>query len=240
MRECAIAVDIYHCSLTETHRADIARVRLRLDEVALVARDLTVSNNTFQNYTSQQLESLSNEVGGIQTLSESHVQTQGMISRLHQAVLASTDSVGDISTDETITRTTVVRQSSSTVAPDTGQRHQSSGVELTNSIRIRTSHYWGTPCRAGCFCICHKRQQYKTPRLFDQLIGSLFVGYSGLPLTTAACNESLCQSRAVPSAQITYYFPQWFLQRALSLMLMMTPLDGPVATLRVQRAVSRE
>jgi hypothetical protein len=37
---------------------------------------------------------------------------------------------------------------------------------------------------------------------------------------------------------MTYYFPRWFLQRAISLAIMLLPNDGPVASLRVQRAVS--
>lgn len=53
-----------------------------------------------------------------------------------------------------------------------------------------------------------------TPFL-QRLVGTLFVGYTGSPLLTEQCSETSCLQRTTPSVSVTYYFPQWLLQRAI-------------------------
>ena len=159
-----------------------------------------------------------------------------MIQDLRQALLTDERTVDQDHPDES---STTITQRSSQIFRYKGVRGQGSAqINSVSAVRIRTSHYWGTPCRPGCSCVCHKRRQFQTPRMLEQVVGSLFFGYSGLPINTPPCSERSCHQRAIPSTQISYYFPSWFLKRMISLVVHFMPLDGPVASLRMPRAVS--
>jgi len=221
-------------------RLDFSRVHLRLDEVTLITRNLVDGQISFHNDTNQRLEILSEEVAQVQLLSQSQSQTQHAVQALCQEILTENRSINGLaSVGEIITDTSITQGLTSQISRTQGGRNiQSTQINTFSAVHIRTSNYWGTPCRAGCCCACHKRHQVQTPRILENLIGTLFLGYSGLPMVTPSCDESSCRQRLIPSTQITYYFPRWFLQRAISLAIMLLPNDGPVASLRVQRAVS--
>ncbi|KAI9784656.1 MAG: hypothetical protein M1835_003537 [Candelina submexicana] len=84
-------------------------------------------------------------------------------------------------------------------------------------------------CARLCSCICHKPGRLSISFL-DRVIGSLFVGYVGLPVFTAPCNEYICKKnrhRSSFSARFTYYFPSWFLARMIYSAINYTARDGP-------------
>jgi len=226
---------IYHFS-----RFDFSRVHLRLDEVTLITKDLVDGQRSFHNDTKQRLEKLTEEVAQVQLISQSHSQTQRAVQTLCQEILTENRSInGPASVGDIFTDTSNAQSLTGQISRTQGRRNiQSTRINTFSAVRIRTFNYWGIPCRTGCSCACHKRHQVQTPRILDHLIGTLFLGYSGLPMVTPSCNESSCRQRSIPSTQMTYYFPRWFLQRAISLAIMLLPNDGPVASLRVQRAVS--
>jgi hypothetical protein len=221
-------------------RFDFSRVHLRLDEVTLVTKDIIDDQRSFHNDTKQKLEKLTEEVAQVQLLSQSQSQAQRAVQNLCQEILTRSISInGSASSGEILTDASVTQSLTSRISRTQGRRNfQSTRIDAFSAVRIRTSNYWGMPCRTGCCCACHKRHQVQTPRILDHLIGTLFLGYSGLPIVTPSCDESSCRQRSIPSTQMTYYFPRWFLQRAISLAVMLLPNDGPVASLRVQRAVS--
>lgn len=106
-----------------------------------------------------------------------------------------------------------------------------------SAVGIRTAQFPRTACTPWCSCVCHTEHRFRTPRLLDQIIGSLFIGYSGMPVNTKPCTEYSCHQRSQPTTYITYFFPQWFLARMFSFVLTVTPMAGPVASLKVQRTV---
>jgi hypothetical protein len=158
-----------------------------------------------------------------------------MIQELHAALSAGSRS----STENVLVPTTHtgLQHISTSVFPGEFQEPNHFDGSLS-AVFVKTSHYWGSPCRPGCNCVCHKRQYFKSPQILDRLIGSLFIGYSGLPIATPQCTEYSCQRRSAPSTQISYCFPSWFLKRQLSLSILFTPLDGPIISLRIPRLVS--
>ncbi|KAI9775205.1 MAG: hypothetical protein M1839_001393 [Geoglossum umbratile] len=78
---------------------------------------------------------------------------------------------------------------------------------------IQTSHRAKYSCPCLCNCICHHQGNFQTSGFFRQLCGSMFVGYTGLPFITPACDNQFCCRRSVPAIQITYYFPFWYFAR---------------------------
>ena len=103
-------------------------------------------------------------------------------------------------------------------------------------VCVRAKHFSSISCELRCICICHKERRMRTPQALDCLIGTLFVGYSGLPIFMQECNQQSCRSRSRPLAYVNYVFPHWFLARMVSFVGTMHT-SGPMAALRIQRTV---
>ena len=113
----------------------------------------------------------------------------------------------------------------------------SNQMTAVSAVGIRVASFPRTPCTPWCSCICHTESRYRSPRFFDQVLGTLFVGYSGSPVGRQQCNEKSCHLQSQPMSYVTYYFPQWFLSRVVTLTMTNTPLAGPVASLKVRRTI---
>jgi len=92
-------------------------------------------------------------------------------------------------------------------------------------------------CNNWCSCICHTRRTAKSSSLLKSVLGSLFIGYTGFPTLTPACNEAKCSKRSSPKVEITYYFPLWFLSRVMSITAVLSDARGPELNLRMPRMV---
>ena len=106
---------------------------------------------------------------------------------------------------------------------------------LTNWM-ISISARRGWKCRRGCSCICHVRRKYKSPAFFSRFLGRIFVGYSGLPIL-GHCSEEACQMQSLSSIDIVYFFPLWFLHRAISLVAEWPSISTPSFGLTVHRVL---
>ncbi|KIW01308.1 uncharacterized protein PV09_07344 [Verruconis gallopava] len=105
------------------------------------------------------------------------------------------------------------------------------------AVGIRTAQFPRTACTPWCSCICHQETRLRTPKMLEKLIGALFINCSGIPLLQTPCNERSCHMRALPLAHVTYFFPPWLVSKVVSFMMTVTPLSGPVASLKVSRTV---
>lgn len=103
-------------------------------------------------------------------------------------------------------------------------------VEM-NQTRIRE-------CGSSCSCHCHSKFSVKSPDYLNSFLGSLFVGYSGLPRKSQSYTDVFCKRQSASHSRITYYFPKWFVvQRMLSMRTIVSPLNGPEITLRFPKIV---
>lgn len=110
-------------------------------------------------------------------------------------------------------------------------------VDLKSSIGVCGNLRNVSECSRGCQCSCHVRQRLNTPRLLDEFLGTLFIGYSGSPLIQR-CNQKPCRGRKDSSTTFTYQFPQWFItSRMIQLKAKVTALYGPELSLRFNRVV---
>ena len=66
-------------------------------------------------------------------------------------------------------------------------------------------------CVLSCTCLCHQWQEFKSPKLFERLMGSLLLGYTGVPLVTRKCTKKSCKFKATYALKLRYQFPLWML-----------------------------
>lgn len=115
---------------------------------------------------------------------------------------------------------------------------ESSQMTAVSAVGIRVAQFPRMPCTPWCSCSCHTETHLRSPHILDSIFGALFIGYSGAPsMRKAACDQPSCHLQAQPMSCMTYFFPRWFLARAVSITLASTPLAGPVASLKFQRTV---
>ena len=103
-------------------------------------------------------------------------------------------------------------------------------------IKAYPTQYQKTPCSPFCGCRCHDIHSTKSPKALHELVGMLFIGYSGCPLRMRQnCTEISCISQSPFRANVKYLFPSWFLATAITATLVKTFL----AEIRVSLAVRR-
>ncbi|KAL9115573.1 MAG: hypothetical protein Q9187_007273 [Circinaria calcarea] len=101
------------------------------------------------------------------------------------------------------------------------------------SVRQRCN---GT-CTPDCTCCCHQRSTWRSPPVLKDFLGLLFVGYTGLPLLSPKCDKQTCPQKSGPVIHIKYYFPGWFMTRALEMIAYISRPDGLNQSLRVSQIV---
>jgi len=125
------------------------------------------------------------------------------------------------------------------VATPSTSAGSSSGVDNSaDDFTVRVSPRWGRSCGFSCECSCHRRQRFRSPSLLRQALGCLFVGFSGIFLPWMSCDKTTCLRQGRPNMVVQYSFPQWFLQRAVFLILQNSSGFGPQMQLRIPRVVS--
>lgn len=115
--------------------------------------------------------------------------------------------------------------------------NQQISLQDPDTVRIRAEMRPYGSCKSWCSCCCHAQQSVRFPRVLKTMIGSLFIGYSGIPILTAPCNEKMCLKRSSPSMHVSYYFPTWFLSRVLNFTASFNAFKGPQLNLNVPRLV---
>lgn len=94
-------------------------------------------------------------------------------------------------------------------------------------------------CEQGCNCACHKRGRIRSPYYLNAVFGSLLIGYTGQPWGARTCNGTDCRGRST-CITYSYAFPQWFLNRMVTLKMVHDQSGGPELCLRVVRVRSHE
>ncbi|EPS39909.1 hypothetical protein H072_6396 [Dactylellina haptotyla CBS 200.50] len=97
-----------------------------------------------------------------------------------------------------------------------------------------------SPCRNYCPCSCHAKKKGKiaAPGFVENLVGKLFVGYTGLPFLSKKCDFRGCKDQQTPSATVEYWFPLWFVSKNMRIDLKYLPNLGPQLQLSTVRRVS--
>ena len=85
-------------------------------------------------------------------------------------------------------------------------------------------------CRPGCGCFCHLNRNINSPRLLSAFLGELIIHWRSQKKLQVRCN---CSGHT--GVAVFYRFPDYVLQRYISMTVEMTYLDGPGFLLRVPR-----
>lgn len=88
-------------------------------------------------------------------------------------------------------------------------------------------------CESWCPCACHKHQHAQSWSFLRPFFGSLYAGYSGMPVLSPKCNVGMCKGMSAGYLKIDYLFPSWFTARAVSIAVLTSPSYGPELCLRI-------
>ena len=90
-----------------------------------------------------------------------------------------------------------------------------------------------------CSCRCHRTTNFRTPGVTDTLIGSWKVELKGVPKLNTACDELACKRSMQSSFKLSYRFPSWLSNLALSTMVYSNYASGPQISLTCSRIICR-
>ena len=187
-------------------RSSLQRTECRVEGIFLITREMNESQYKHQRLSAQALTRL-DELSNRTSEQLQHLQEQIADSARY---LQSTRPIGHSDREGPSEHTDTESTSATTI-----------GIRLT---QVPTNL-----CVECCSCVCHKPGRLVIDFL-GPFIGSLFVGYTGLPNITPPCNEYTCKKnrhRATFSARLTYFFPSWFLTRMIYSVVNYTARDGP-------------
>ena len=103
---------------------------------------------------------------------------------------------------------------------------------ITTGIQIRQSNRAVYSRR--CQCSCHRPGQCQTPRSLSDLIGSLFVGHTGIPWLSSSCdNRSCAHLYRNFSMRLQWFLPSWIGSRMVTAIISASTRDGPAFNLRI-------
>ncbi|KAI1193233.1 ankyrin [Nemania serpens] len=88
-------------------------------------------------------------------------------------------------------------------------------------------------CSPYCDCACHRTSRLNTPRMLQFLIGTLCVGYNGVPRLTQPCTNSACQKTPEGFIAVNYYFPTWLAKTVFAAGARFTDYRGPELSIRM-------
>ena len=88
-------------------------------------------------------------------------------------------------------------------------------------------------CTQWCDCTCHTYTRTRTSPTGQAILGSLIIGYTGLPALTPPCRNEKCRRSSEAFLQVNYYFPTWFVARAVSLAVSIQNSKIPKISMRV-------
>jgi hypothetical protein len=91
-------------------------------------------------------------------------------------------------------------------------------------------------CPSDCSCSCHVQTRFRTPRFLQQVTGFLLLGYSGHAVLQQQCISSCLREDSKP-LQMTYFFPRWFVNRAISFSMSDTLRNNPTFNIKIRRVV---
>ena len=113
---------------------------------------------------------------------------------------------------------------------------QSSSDQSVFSMAIKAKLKSRHSCAVECACPCHSKTVVQTPQLLQRVTGRLFLGYTGTPCFRVKCLPG-CTQAASTAFNMTYFFPHWFFEKAISLSMTEGFLGTPSLNIKLRRVV---
>ena len=137
-------------------RSHQSRIGLTIDEIHLITGHLQTNQHRSDDLTSQQLDEHSRLLGSV-LIGQSNLQGLLQIQK---------------SSDPSI------QLPASQLLTDTEKEPSNSVVRIQTYV----PQHQQSPCTPCCRCTCHNVWAAQSPALLHEVIGTLFIGYSGYPI----------------------------------------------------------
>ena len=111
-------------------------------------------------------------------------------------------------------------------------------MTAASAVDIQTAHFPWIACTPWCSCVCLRERRFRTTQLLQEWIGSLFVGYSELPVMTEQCDQHACHLQARSTSSIAYFFPTLAYGSCAFSHPSIHPTRWPSCLSKFQRAIS--
>ena len=92
-------------------------------------------------------------------------------------------------------------------------------------------------CSSDCKCSCHTQKNVQALSSLGNILGRLFLAYSGSSILRKPCNLSKCRQQNARSIRLTYFFPRWFLNSVVSTTFSTSRFGTPSLNLKVRKIV---
>ena len=208
-----------------------------LQNLRVITGDIRDSQNLSeadqQNQRTTQLATLHQVLGQSYVIQENQSRTDDTLRLLRDELIASRISKSSTQDSRQYKSLDAVLQDS----PSLPLSYLNNTQEVSGAVSIKVSHIRRTrvSCSQGCACTCHMSRHGRTPQIFKDIIGSLFLGYSSIPVFTPKCDNSSCSRYSHSQISAIFIFPQWLLHRLLSIVIINTRRDGPELNLKTMR-----
>lgn len=200
---------------------------MELQQVQLVAQDIQTQQRTIQAEASQ----LSHHQRAVEKTLTEMLQAQTAVQECVTGMQYNQlTELNQRSHDGVCLRKPAPRKPSKDV------RDQSKDSAALHTFKFTTSYY--ETCSFACGCSCHRPKHLQSPSYLQTMLGSIFIGYVGLPVISSKCDVVECNHNTKAALWVDYYFPAWFLDRKIHFSLINRPDSGPQQLLRVSRIVS--
>jgi hypothetical protein len=209
--------------LTQCSSSKVPQVRIDLRSISYLTSQTKSSVQNVESTSRQQLAL-------IETLFLPKLETiESLLQRLHSAHSSTIQDRSIFDKSNETNKFMISRQ---------GNEQTFELSQSTSKICVQTYVHNPRKCEVMCKCQCHKVSKLQYPLWITGIIGSLFIGYSGIPLLNyRKCNEKSCKKEEGSMLKIAYYFPTWCLLRKLSFMDRWNSLDGHQVSLHFPRVV---
>ena len=215
-------------SVFQTFRDDIASVKATLNLMLGAANSQHLQHVILELEKITVLSTKSEQVH--ESMTDSHLALTTRMEQQNQMLRERIDALGELFVGRDL-------QSQDGLSLRQASSPSEEGIN-TQTVRVVASHR--RPCRSWCPCACHTKRKMKLtpPKIVENVIGRMFVGYSGLPLLKEPCDFRGCQDRQHAAATFEYWFPAWFVSMNLKLQLTCLPRMGPELQLSTTRRVA--
>jgi hypothetical protein len=212
----------------------ISRIHLKLDEIALFNQNISGPlSNTHKN-NREEHEAVKRFDGEVESHADFAARNDHNADEDVDGDHMSADASRDIVYNSRSTNAGSQPSPSAQCERTLGALGAVARADQASIIQVTASR---SNCPRWCSCICHKPSRLNSPRLLNEVFGTMSVGYVGVPLFSSPCNEKRCKPRPSASARITYQFPSWIMARAVS-MLVSSKTAGPELQLRTLRIIN--
>ena len=203
---------------------------MRLQELSLRIQRFQESHLSESQYTRDaQTEAIERLFAQIHSLEES----QGRTYRALNALRSGSATTRQLTHQSLETRNVV----SSSIQRDVllSGKNSVPQKQVSAMIGLKVQQRAIAECRQNCLCQCHRRNQWRSHTIFNQIFGNLFIRYSRAPSIVLKCDLASYGRHQQSLTTAIYVFPQWLLQQVLSITLSYSRRDGIVASLRTFR-----